>query len=189
VRVSETSRIELISKLKHIVNLTAEEIGEIVDQSHEIAIGLAEHFDVLQKVSKGELNARFHGSSQIELLDSLKNVTNEMIESISREITERKRTEGALRERSNDLWKRVKERIAFIAFPSLLKRKAFRWKRYFRELLSVFHLPGNIQKSLVRESSYIIRNSEQKTSENLFGSRQAASLCMASRLAWLRSIT
>lgn len=54
VRIPERSDIELIKKLKHMVNLTAEEIGEIVDQSHEIAIGLAEHFEILHKVSKGE---------------------------------------------------------------------------------------------------------------------------------------
>ena len=85
VRISDTSNIELISKLKHIVNLTAEEIGEIVDQSHEFAIGLAEHFDVLHRVSKGDLNARVSGESQVELLESLKEVTNDMIENISRE--------------------------------------------------------------------------------------------------------
>lgn len=89
VRISDTSNIELISKLKHIVNLTAEEIGEIVDQSHEFAIGLAEHFDVLHRVSKGDLNARVSGESQVELLESLKEVTNNMIKNISREIEKR----------------------------------------------------------------------------------------------------
>jgi PAS domain S-box-containing protein len=97
VRIPEKSEIELITKLKHMVNLTAENIGEIVDQSHEFAISLAEHFDVLHRVSKGDLNARVTGSSQIELLESLKNVTNETIESISREIKERKSAEKALR--------------------------------------------------------------------------------------------
>ena len=31
VRIPETSKVELISKLKHLVNITAEEIAEIVD--------------------------------------------------------------------------------------------------------------------------------------------------------------
>ena len=34
IRISENSEIELISKLKYMVNLTAQEIGEIVDLSH-----------------------------------------------------------------------------------------------------------------------------------------------------------
>lgn len=94
VRVDETSNIELIKKLKIMVNMTAKNIGEIVDQSHEFAMGLAEHFDVLHRVSKGILSARVSGDSEVELLESLKNVTNEMIESIDREITERKRIEA-----------------------------------------------------------------------------------------------
>ena len=98
VRIAETSELELITKLKHIVNLTAENLAEIVDLSHEFAIGLTEHFDVLHRVSQGELTARVSGGSQVKLLESLKKVTNEMIESVSNEMTERKRAEEALRQ-------------------------------------------------------------------------------------------
>jgi len=45
---------------------------------------LAEHFDVLYKVSTGELSVRVSGESKVELLEVLKKVTNEMIESIDR---------------------------------------------------------------------------------------------------------
>ncbi|MBM4145071.1 MAG: PAS domain S-box protein [Nitrospira sp.] len=112
VRIPEESRIELIGKLKHIINLTAEEIGEIVDQSHEFAIVLAEHFDVLHKVSIGNLRARVSGISQIELLESLKKVTNDTIESIAREISKRKRAETALQKAYDDMEHRVQERTA-----------------------------------------------------------------------------
>ncbi|MEW6001470.1 MAG: diguanylate cyclase [Nitrospirota bacterium] len=103
VLVSEISGIELITKLKHMINLTAEDIREIVNQTHEIAIGLAEHFDILSKVSKGDLGARVTGISQIELLESLKRVTNQMIQSISTEITERKKAEDKLLRQSTVL--------------------------------------------------------------------------------------
>jgi PAS domain S-box-containing protein len=98
VRIDERSPVVLIEKLKHLVNMTAENIGEIVDQSHEFAMWLAEHFDVLHKVAKGELSARVSGESNMELLESLKKVTNEMIESVEREITSRERAENAWRE-------------------------------------------------------------------------------------------
>jgi PAS domain S-box-containing protein len=112
VRIPETSRVELISKLKHIVNITAKEIGEIVDQSHEFAMGLAEHFDVLHRVSIGDLRARVSGKSQVELLESLKKVTNDTIKSISREINDRKLAEAALLKAHDHLEQRVEERTA-----------------------------------------------------------------------------
>ena len=93
VSIPETSTLELIEKLKHMVNLTAENLTEIVELSHEFAIGLAEHFDALDRVSKGDLTARVLGTSKVALLESLKNVTNHMIESVSREIAERKQAE------------------------------------------------------------------------------------------------
>ena len=112
VRLDERSDIELISKLKHFVNVTAQEIGGIVDQSHEFAIVLAELFDVLHKVSKGDLLARVTGKSQVELLESLKTVTNETIESISQEITKRERAEAALKKAYDKLERRVEDRTA-----------------------------------------------------------------------------
>jgi two-component system, sensor histidine kinase and response regulator len=93
IKISEASELELISKLKHTVNLTALDIMEYVTLSHEFAIGLSDHFDVLSRVSKGELTARVRNTSDVELLESLKMVTNHMIESVSQEISERKRAQ------------------------------------------------------------------------------------------------
>jgi signal transduction histidine kinase len=93
VRISETSELKLIAKLKHMVNITAKNLKEIVDLSHEFAMGLSEHFDVLNRVSQGDLAARVVGSSPIELLESFKGVTNKMIASISAEINDRIKAE------------------------------------------------------------------------------------------------
>ena len=103
VIIPEESEVELISLLKHMVNITSQNIREIVDQSHEFAMVLAEHFDVLHRVSKGDLSARVSGESKVELLEALKKISNETIESIEREITERIRTEEALRESDQKL--------------------------------------------------------------------------------------
>jgi len=98
VRIPEESEVELISHLKHVVNMTAVDIGEIIDQSHEFAMVLAEHFDVFHRVIKGDMDARIAGKSEMELLEALKQVSNKMIESMDREISGRKKTEEALRE-------------------------------------------------------------------------------------------
>jgi len=97
VRISEDSGVQLLRRLKSKVNETAENISEIVDLSHEFAIGLAEHFHVLKTVSNGDLEARVAGNSRVEILESLGNVTNQMIESVAREVKERRQIEGALR--------------------------------------------------------------------------------------------
>ncbi len=98
VRIPVASKIELIEKLKQLINLTAEEFGELVDLSHEFAIGIAEQFDVLHRVSLGDRTARVSGTSSVELLEALRNISNAMIESVDREITERKKIEKELQE-------------------------------------------------------------------------------------------
>ena len=130
VRIPEGSDSEMISKLKHLVNVTAGSLAEIVDLSHEFAIGLAEHFDVLHRVSKGELTARVYGGSKVELLESLKNVTNEMIQSVHTEMAERRRAEEALQKAHHELELRVEERTAELTRANaLLKLEiAERWR-------------------------------------------------------------
>jgi PAS domain S-box-containing protein len=135
VRIPERSKVELISKLKHIVNITAEEIGEIVDQSHEFAMGLAEHFDVLHKVSTGDLNARVSGKSEIELLEALKKVMNNTIVSISREINQRKRTEAALQKAHNELEQRVEGRTAELTAANKKMKQEIVGRRRVEEAL------------------------------------------------------
>ncbi len=98
VRLTETSDLETVRQIKRLVNEAAENLSDIVDLSHEFAIGLAEHFDVLHRVSTGDLSARIQGSSPVELLESLKKVTNTTIESVAREIMEHRQTTINLKE-------------------------------------------------------------------------------------------
>lgn len=113
VKIPEKSERELTAKLKHIVSLTAENLTGIADLSQEFATGLSEHFDVLLRLSKGDLGVRILGNSNIELLEALKKVTNHMIESVSREIRERQQAEEALRASEAQL-KESEERYRYL---------------------------------------------------------------------------
>lgn len=162
VRISEDSNIELISKLKHVVNLTAEEIAEVVNMLHEIAIVLAEHFDVLNRVSKGCLSARVYGSSNIEMLESLKEVTNKMIESISQEINERKQVEEELQKAKDELESRVRKRTEQLTLANERLQQEIAERKRIEEALrkseqkykAVFESTGN--PTLIIESDDII---------------------------------
>lgn len=83
VRISEGSDIELLSRLKASVNSMAEKLAERIEQSHEMAISLAEHFDVLHRVTAGDMGARINGDPNDELLKALKQTTNEAIQTLS----------------------------------------------------------------------------------------------------------
>jgi K+-sensing histidine kinase KdpD len=101
--MSKNSNLKLVGELKEMVNRTAGDLAEIVTLSHEFAMGLAEHFDVLHRVSKGDMAARVYGTSNVELMESLKKMTNQMIGSVSKEIAERKHAEEELQARAADL--------------------------------------------------------------------------------------
>lgn len=135
VKISEVSDFDLITKLKHMVNLTGENLAEMVDLSHEFAMGLAEHFDALHRLSQGDLTARVAGSSQVELLERLKKVTNQMIESVSTEINDRQRAEGALQTAHHDLELRVKERTAELTRANVLLKQEISERKRAEEAL------------------------------------------------------
>lgn len=98
VRVSEASDIEVISKLKEMMNFTADSLEKDFNKFLTFSMDFAVYFEVLQRVTNGDLKARVTGRLTTELSRSLQAVTNEMIESISREINGHKCAQKALQE-------------------------------------------------------------------------------------------
>jgi PAS domain S-box-containing protein len=138
VRIPDSSKIELIYELKKSVNLTAKNLGEIVDQSHEFALALAEHFDVLSRVSKGDYDARVSGDSKIELLQLLKKMTNQTIENTAKEISQRMQMERSLRNVRDELEVRVKERTSELARSNELLEAEINKHEIAEEQLKLF---------------------------------------------------
>ena len=136
VRIAEESGIDLISMLKSKVNDTAGNIGEIVDLTHEFAMGLAEHFDVLVRVSRGDLSARVRGDSKLELMEALKAETNRTIASVGSEIAERRRAEARLQETLDELARSNQELEQFAYAASHDLQEPLRMVASFTELLS-----------------------------------------------------
>ncbi len=136
VRIDEESGTDLIRELKQKVNSTAENVTEIVDLTHEFAIGLAEHFDVLVRVSRGDLSARVRGDSRLELMEALKDETNNTIASVGSEIAERRRAEARLQETLDELARsnHELEQFAYVASHDL--QEPLRMVASFTELLS-----------------------------------------------------
>jgi C4-dicarboxylate-specific signal transduction histidine kinase len=161
VRISETSELELVTKLKHMVNLTAEELSEIVNLSHEFAIGLAEHFDVLHRVSKGELTMRVSGTSPVELLESLKKTTNHMIDNIYKEIDEHQKTGEQLRKRTRDLSERVKDLNCLYAISGLVMRPGISFDKLVQEIVDL--IPGSWHHPEVACARIVLQGQEFKT--------------------------
>ena len=175
VRLSAGSQLPLLEKLKELVNETASNIGEIVDLSHEFAMGLAEHFDALHRVSTGDLDARVKGTSQVELLERLKEVTNGMIQSVSREISNRKLAEEELQKAHDHLERRVKERtIELVKANEELKREVERRKRRDKALkISNQRLQVAYQQSIAYASRLTEQIAERRKAEEALRESEA----------------
>lgn len=78
-RTSEASRNELVRKLEEVVNQTGEQIQKIIEGERELAIGMCECFDVLKRVSRGDLAARMVEDSPNELVAKLGEVVNQTV--------------------------------------------------------------------------------------------------------------
>jgi len=75
-RVSEEYKDELMSNLAVAVNRAAAGVGQLVDNAHEMAVGLCESFEVLRRLAEGDLTAKASETSTDELLSRLAAMIN-----------------------------------------------------------------------------------------------------------------
>lgn len=98
VRLVEQVGASRLARLRKLLNQTAEYFEETVLLCHEFAMGLSEHFDVLSRLADGDLGARIEGSSSVELVQALSDLTNQTIISLEQANNQQRRAEQAVRQ-------------------------------------------------------------------------------------------
>ncbi len=81
-RVKITSTDPLVAELIAGVNGAASGVSSLVEDAHEIAIGLAESFGVIGMLNSGDLSARTSENSNAEIVGALGSSINSMAESL-----------------------------------------------------------------------------------------------------------
>lgn len=77
-RVEKRFENELVAGLVDSVNGAADGVTSLVDDAHEIAIGLAEAFGVIGTMIAGDLHVRASDNSRVEIVGKLGGVINEL---------------------------------------------------------------------------------------------------------------
>lgn len=72
----------IFRKLESLLNRMADGIKAQVDESHEIAIGLCEHYETLLKLEGGDLESRASVASPVELIAKLGELINRQVEAL-----------------------------------------------------------------------------------------------------------
>lgn len=75
-RVVLPDDVDIFRELEPLLNRMADFIKGQVDDSHEVAIGLCEHYDTLLKLAGGDLKSRASTSSPVELIAKLGELIN-----------------------------------------------------------------------------------------------------------------
>jgi PAS domain S-box-containing protein len=70
-RVSVSAKNILIRKLEEGINQLAESMAERIHESHEMAIGICEHYDALNRIAAGDLSVQANERSSNELIAQL----------------------------------------------------------------------------------------------------------------------
>lgn len=76
VRVTLPDDIAIFRELEPLLNRMADFTTEQVNESHEVAIGLCEHYDTLLKLASGDLDSRASETSPVELISKLGELIN-----------------------------------------------------------------------------------------------------------------
>jgi signal transduction histidine kinase len=96
-RIDTASTNPVMQNLASSLNQLAVTMQEMVDDSHEMAIGLCEHYDTLVKLANGQFDVRSPENSSNELVAKLGSLINLEAETLLMMIEELQRTDNELK--------------------------------------------------------------------------------------------
>jgi PAS domain S-box-containing protein len=98
-RVKIDSPNEMLVKLGGALNRMGERVQEMVDQSHELAKGLGQHYDTLNQIAGGNLTVTANEDSANELIAKLGQLINKETRTLMKVIGEYRKAESDLQEK------------------------------------------------------------------------------------------
>jgi PAS domain S-box-containing protein len=98
-RVKIESPNELLVKLGGVLNQMGESVQEMVDQGHELAMGLCQHYDTLNRIAGGDLTVTANEDSGNELIAKLGQLINKETRTLMGVISDYRKAESQLQEK------------------------------------------------------------------------------------------
>ena len=132
-RIEPKSGNAIVRKLAGMLNQLAGSLQEMIDESHEMAIGLCEHYDTLNRLSSGDLSARASVDSTNELVAKLGLLINREAEALLAMITELRRTDDELK----TAYQRLQDIIEFLPDATFIvdsEKRIIAWNRAMEEM-------------------------------------------------------
>lgn len=137
-RLSVDSGSSPFNIMKVLVNSLAESMQEIVDNSHEMAIGLCENYETLNRISRGDFSARTTVDTNNELVNKLGELINKEADALTDAIACAEKSEAALQTQVNFMY----TLIDTIPTPVFYKDRDCRYlgcNRAFEEYIGFSH--------------------------------------------------
>ncbi|HSO67623.1 MAG TPA: PAS domain S-box protein, partial [Desulfatirhabdiaceae bacterium] len=98
-RVKIDSRNEMLVKLEGVLNQMGDSVQEMVAQSHELARGLGQHYDTLNRIAGGNLAVTANEDSTNELIAKLGQLINKETRTLMKVISYCRKAEMDLQEK------------------------------------------------------------------------------------------
>lgn len=135
-RVVLPDDVGIFRELEPLLNRMADFMKGQVDDSHEVAIGLCEHYDTLLKLAGGDLESRASISSPVELIAKLGELINSQAETFLTVIRQQRTQENELK----SLNLRLQAIIDFLPDATFVideEHRVIAWNRAVEEMTSV----------------------------------------------------